>query len=75
MNFRALAIVALSLMGCVHHVTERCPSCVVVDGERPMLPRVREGVKRVVVIVPGGHTVLWDALEETADAVRTFLSA
>ena len=27
-----------------------------------------------VVIVPGGHTVLWDALEETADAVTRFLT-
>jgi lipase len=27
-----------------------------------------------VVVVPGGHTVLWDAFEETADAVRRFLS-
>ncbi len=26
-----------------------------------------------VVTVPGGHTVLWDALEETADAISTFL--
>jgi lipase len=26
-----------------------------------------------VVVVPGGHTVLWDALEETAAAVRDFL--
>jgi lipase len=27
-----------------------------------------------VVSVPGGHTVLWDALDETADAVRRFLT-
>ena len=26
-----------------------------------------------VVVVPGGHTVLWDALEETAEAVVAFL--
>jgi lipase len=26
-----------------------------------------------VVVVPGGHTVLWDALEETAAAVESFL--
>ena len=26
-----------------------------------------------VVVVPGGHTVLWDALEETAVAVARFL--
>jgi lipase len=28
-----------------------------------------------VVTVPGGHTVLWDALDETADAVAGFLAA
>lgn len=27
-----------------------------------------------VVVVPGGHTVLWDALEETAAAVASFLA-
>jgi pimeloyl-ACP methyl ester carboxylesterase len=27
-----------------------------------------------VVTVPGGHTVLWDALEETGDAVASFLT-
>jgi hypothetical protein len=26
-----------------------------------------------LVVVPGGHTVLWDAFEETAAAVATFL--
>jgi pimeloyl-ACP methyl ester carboxylesterase len=26
-----------------------------------------------VVVVPGGHTVLWDALEETSAAVAAFL--
>ncbi len=28
-----------------------------------------------VVVVPGGHTVLWDALEETAAVVSAFLAA
>jgi pimeloyl-ACP methyl ester carboxylesterase len=27
-----------------------------------------------VVTVPGGHTVLWDALDETAEAVDRFLA-
>jgi hypothetical protein len=26
------------------------------------------------VVVPGGHTVLWDAFDETADAIRHFLA-
>jgi pimeloyl-ACP methyl ester carboxylesterase len=28
-----------------------------------------------VVVVPGGHSVLWDAFEETADAIEGFLAA
>ena len=28
-----------------------------------------------VVTVPGGHTVMWDALEETATAISSFLRA
>ena len=28
-----------------------------------------------VVVVPGGHTVLWDALDETSEAVADFLDA
>lgn len=28
-----------------------------------------------VAVVPGGHSVLWDALEETADAISSFLAA
>ncbi len=27
-----------------------------------------------IVTVPGGHTVLWDALDETASAITTFLA-
>ena len=27
-----------------------------------------------VVFVPGGHTVLWDALDETAEAISRFLA-
>jgi lipase len=28
-----------------------------------------------VVVVPGGHTVLWDAFDETRDAIEAFLAA
>jgi pimeloyl-ACP methyl ester carboxylesterase len=28
-----------------------------------------------VVVVPGGHTVLWDALDETTAAVAAFLAS
>ena len=27
-----------------------------------------------IVTVPGGHTVLWDALDETTEAVASFLA-
>jgi pimeloyl-ACP methyl ester carboxylesterase len=32
------------------------------------------GALLTVVTVPGGHTVLWDALEETATAITEFLA-
>ena len=31
------------------------------------------GDRLELVVVPGGHTVLWDAFEETTAAVATFL--
>ena len=37
--------------------------------------RAATGDRLRVVTVDGGHTVLWDALEETAAAVRDFLAA
>ncbi len=40
------------------------------DGYRAALGELLE-----VVTVPGGHTVLWDAYEQTADAVEAFLAA
>ncbi len=36
--------------------------------------RRRLGERLGVVTVPGGHGVLWDAFDETADAVAAFLS-
>jgi pimeloyl-ACP methyl ester carboxylesterase len=52
-------------------------------GERSYLPydhlleahRAALGDLLDVVVVPGGHTVLWDALAETTSAVRAFLDA
>ena len=40
------------------------------DAHREALDNLLE-----VVGVPGGHTLLWDAFEETADAIQTFLAA
>jgi lipase len=39
-----------------------------VDGHRAALGELLE-----VVTVPGGHTVLWDAFDETAEAIERFL--
>ena len=37
--------------------------------------RASLGDKLEVVVVPAGHSVLWDAFDETADAIERFLSA
>ena len=58
----------------------RVPTLLVL-GERSYLPyhhlmdahRAALGDLLEVVVVPGGHTVLWDALEETAGAIADFL--
>ena len=52
-------------------------------GERSYLPydhlldthRAALGDLLEVVVVPGGHSVLWDALDETASAIADFLEA
>jgi pimeloyl-ACP methyl ester carboxylesterase len=61
-NFRALALIAWVMAGCVHHVRERCPTCTVVDGARPVVPRMRAEARTVFVIVPGalGYGWEWD---------------
>jgi lipase len=59
----------------------RVPTLLVL-GESSYLPydhlldahRAALGELLEVVVVPGGHTVLWDALEETAAAVASFLA-
>ena len=58
----------------------RVPTLLVL-GERSYLPydhlfdahRAAVGDLLEVVVVPGGHSVLWDALDETAEAVADFL--
>lgn len=60
----------------------RVPTLLVL-GKRSYLPydhlleahRAALGDLLEVAVVPGGHTVLWDALEETSAAVSRFLSA
>jgi lipase len=58
----------------------RVPTLVVVGAEtdvvpEPMLEAITDGLRGSahVVVVPGGHLVLWDAFGETADAVERFL--
>ena len=59
----------------------RVPTLLVL-GERSYLPydhlldghRAALGDLLELVVVPGGHTVLWDALEETAEAIADFLA-
>ncbi len=53
----------------------------VVLGDRSFLPyvlldehRAAAGDRLQVVVVEGGHTVLWDALEQTAEAITAFLA-
>ena len=58
-----------------------CVPTLLVLGESSYLPydhlldahRAALGDLLEVVVVPGGHTVLWDALEETSEAVAAFL--
>ena len=58
----------------------RVPTLLVL-GERSYLPydhlldahRAALGDLLEVVVVPGGHSVLWDALDETAEAIAAFL--
>lgn len=60
-----------------------CIPTLLVLGEHSYLPydhlldahRAALGDLLEVVIVPGGHSVLWDALEETASAIARFLTA
>jgi hypothetical protein len=41
-------------------VAVNCPTCAVVDGAHPTLPRVRPGTERVFVIVPGALGYGWE---------------
>jgi lipase len=67
-------IVAWSEMAAAPPPWPRCPTLVVL-GERSWIPVVvprRSNVSQVVV--PGGHSVLWDDFDATADAIADFLT-
>ncbi len=52
-----------------------CPTLVVIGAQSWIPNRVPRLPHLTSVPVPGGHTVLWDDPEETADAVARFLGA
>jgi len=64
-SFERVRVPTLLLLG----ETSYLPYDHLLDAHRQALGQLLK-----VVIVPAGHTVLWDALEETADAVGRFLS-
>ena len=64
--FTAVRIPTLLVLGADSYL----PYDQLLDGHRDALGDLLE-----VVTVPGGHTVLWDALDETASAIADFLAA
>lgn len=69
----AAVIVAWSEMAAAAPPWPRCPTLVVSGAQswiEVAVPRIGNIAQ---VIVPGGHSVLWDAFDETADAVVRFL--
>ena len=68
-------IVAWSEMAAPAPSWPRCPT-LVVSGERSWVsPRVPKLGTITQAIVPGGHSVLWDDFDATADAIVRFLAA
>lgn len=66
-----LTALLVSESGCVHHVRERCGSCVVVDGRVKQPSAIKRDAERLFVIVPGvlGYGWEWD------EAVRALAAA
>ena len=70
----AAVIVAWSEMAELTPPWPRCPTLVVCGEKswiRVSVPRIGHIVQ---VVVPGGHSVLWDDFEATADAIVRFLA-
>jgi lipase len=77
---RSAVIAAWSIMASPHPTPAEVPTLIVLGAESwlaldEQLATYREALGDLVevVTVPGGHTVYWDALEETAAAVERFL--
>lgn len=70
---RSAVVTAWSVMASPAPPFPTCPTLVVL-GEESWIPYEAAPAPNVeVVTVPGGHTVLWDAYDETASAVSRFL--
>jgi lipase len=69
----AAVIVAWSEMASSAPPWPRCPTLVVI-GEQSWIPvAVPHKANVTEVVVPGGHSVLWDDFDATADAIARFL--
>jgi len=69
----AAVIVAWSEMASATPPWPRCPTLVVI-GEQSWIPvTVPHKANVTEVVVPGGHSVLWDDFDATADAIARFL--
>jgi lipase len=69
----ACVIVAWSEMASQAPPWPRCPT-LVVTGERSWIPVAVPRIANIAqVVVPGGHSVLWDDLDATAAAIVRFL--
>jgi lipase len=71
---RSAVVTAWSEMATPAPPLPKCPTLVVL-GEASWIPFREEPRPNVEIVkVPGGHTVLWDAYDETAAAIAAFLS-
>jgi lipase len=71
---RSAVVTAWSVMAKDAPPWPRCPTLVVLGEGSWIEVRVPRLANIANVVVPGGHTVLWDAFAETADALERFLS-
>jgi lipase len=70
---RSAVIGAWSVMAAPAPAWPRCPTLVVLGEESWIKVKVPRIATIASVVVPGGHTLLWDAFDETAAAIERFL--
>jgi lipase len=72
---RSAAVTGWSEMATASSPMPLCPT-LVITAERSFMPYDAPPHPNLeVLIVPGGHSILWDAFEQVADATVSFLSA